>query len=203
MSDLIWFEPSSRKEKKREKREFGGRLQHPAFLARALDALVGAYARPQVLLAPAPDAVMFAYLRSPAFLARALDALVGTYARPQALLALAPDAVMLAYLRSPAFLADVLGSAMLAFLRRHLEQYMLLCYMCFCVVFPFFSVGFQLRCKSIWPCIATPAGSLFDGDMRKQSWEPVDCFFRRCAYPQVSTRILVTSMRRTAKCIVQ
>ena len=62
-------------------------------------------ARPQALLAPAPLAVMLAYLRSPAFLAPALDALVGADARPQALLAPAPDAVMLAYLRSPAFLA--------------------------------------------------------------------------------------------------
>ena len=74
-------------------------LRSPAFLARALDALVGAYARPQALLAPAPDAVMLAYLRSPAFLARALDALVGAYARPPALLALVPLAAMLAFLR--------------------------------------------------------------------------------------------------------
>ena len=81
-----------------------------AFLALALDALVGADARPQALLALAPAAVMLAYLRSPAFLARALDALVGADARPQALLALAPDAVMLAYLRSAAFLARALDA---------------------------------------------------------------------------------------------
>ena len=43
-------------------------------LASILDALVGADARPQALLALAPAAVMLAYLRSPAFLARALDA---------------------------------------------------------------------------------------------------------------------------------
>ena len=72
-----------------------------ALLALAADALVGADAATQALLARAPDAVMLAYLRSPAFLAPALDALVGAYARPQALLALAPLAVMLAYLRSP------------------------------------------------------------------------------------------------------
>ena len=36
----------------------------PAFLLLALDALVGAYARPQALLALAPYAVMLAYLRS-------------------------------------------------------------------------------------------------------------------------------------------
>ena len=70
-------------------------------LASILDALVGADARPQALLALAPLAVMLAYLRSPAFLAQALLALVGADARPQALLALAPDVVMLAYLRSP------------------------------------------------------------------------------------------------------
>jgi hypothetical protein len=61
-----------------------------AFLALALDALVGADARPQALLALAPAAVMLAYLRSAAFLASALAALVGADARPQALLALAP-----------------------------------------------------------------------------------------------------------------
>ena len=43
-------------------------LRSPAFLARALDALVGADARPQALLALAPLTVMLAYLRSPAFL---------------------------------------------------------------------------------------------------------------------------------------
>ena len=64
------------------------------------------------------------------------------YARSPALLALALDAVMLAYLRSPAFLADVLAAAVLAFPRRHFEYDVLLCM----VVFPFFSVGFQLRC---------------------------------------------------------
>ena len=94
-------------------------LGSPAFLARALLALVGADARPQALLARAPDAVMLAYLRSPAFLAPALDALVGADTRPQALLALDPDAVMLAYARSPAFLALVLAAVMLAFPRRH------------------------------------------------------------------------------------
>ena len=46
-------------------------------LASMLDALVGADARPQALLALAPPAVMLAYLRSAAFLAPALDALVG------------------------------------------------------------------------------------------------------------------------------
>ena len=90
-----------------------------AFRALALAALVGADARPQALLALAPDAVMLAYLGSPAFLAPALDALVGADARPQALLARAPAAVMLAYLRSPAFLALVLAAVMLAFPRRH------------------------------------------------------------------------------------
>jgi hypothetical protein len=45
-------------------------LQSPAFLAMALAAIVGADARPQALLALAPNAVMLAYLRSPAFLAR-------------------------------------------------------------------------------------------------------------------------------------
>jgi hypothetical protein len=67
-------------------------LRSPAFLAPALDALVGADARPQAHLALAPAAVMLAY------------------ARPQALLALAPAAVMLAYLRSPAFLAPALDA---------------------------------------------------------------------------------------------
>jgi len=85
-------------------------LRSPAFLARVLDALVGADARPQALLALAPLAVMLAYLRSPAFLAPALDALVGADARPQALLAPAPLAIMLAYLRSPAFLAPALDA---------------------------------------------------------------------------------------------
>ena len=80
-------------------------LRSPAFLALAFDALVGADARPQALLALPPLAVMLAYLRSPNFLALALLALVEADARPQALLALAPDAVMLTYLRSPAFLA--------------------------------------------------------------------------------------------------
>ena len=64
----------------------------------ALTSNLAADARPQALLAPAPAAVMLAYLRSPAFLALALDALVGADARPQALLARAPLAVMLAYL---------------------------------------------------------------------------------------------------------
>ena len=58
-------------------------LRSPAFLALAPAALVGAYDRPQALLAMAFDAVMLAYLRSPAFLALALDALVWAYARPQ------------------------------------------------------------------------------------------------------------------------
>ena len=94
-------------------------LRSPAFLARALDALVGADARPQALLARAPDAVMLAYARSPAFLALALDALVGADPRPQALLARAPDAVMLAYLRSPAFLARAFFTVVLASFVRH------------------------------------------------------------------------------------
>ena len=42
-------------------------LRSPAFLALALLALVGADARPQALLARAPDAVMLAYARSAAF----------------------------------------------------------------------------------------------------------------------------------------
>jgi len=46
-------------------------LRSPAFLARALDALVGADARPQALLALAPAAGMLAYLRCPAILALA------------------------------------------------------------------------------------------------------------------------------------
>ena len=101
---------------------------------------MGADARPQALLALAPDAVMLAYARSAAFLARALLALVGADARPQALLALAPAAVMLAYLRSPAFLARALAAlvradarssallapallaVMLAFARRHARK---------------------------------------------------------------------------------
>ena len=95
-------------------------------LASILDALVGADARPQALLALAPAAVMLAYLRSPAFLARALLALVGADARPQALLAPAPAAVMLAYLRSAAFLALAPAAVMLAFARRHS------CRQCFC-----------------------------------------------------------------------
>jgi hypothetical protein len=44
-------------------------LRSAAFLALALDALVGADARPQALLAPAPAAVMLAYARSATFLA--------------------------------------------------------------------------------------------------------------------------------------
>ena len=56
-------------------------LRSAAFLALALDALVGADARPQAFLARAPDAVMLAYLRSAAFLAPALDALVGADAQ--------------------------------------------------------------------------------------------------------------------------
>ena len=80
---------------------------------------MGADARPQALLAPAPDAAMLAYARSPAFLALALAALVGADAAAQALLAPAPAAVMLAYLRSAAFLARVLAAVMLAFSRRH------------------------------------------------------------------------------------
>ena len=51
-------------------------------LARALAAIVGAYAAHQALLALAPDAVMLAYLRSPAFLARVHAAIVGAYAQP-------------------------------------------------------------------------------------------------------------------------
>ena len=74
-------------------------LRSPVLLALALDALVGANARPQALLARAPAAVMLAYLRSPAFLALALAALVDADARPQALLALDPAAVMLAFAR--------------------------------------------------------------------------------------------------------
>ena len=54
-----------------------------ALLALAADALVGADAAAQALLARAPDAVMLAYLRSPAFLALALLALVGACARPK------------------------------------------------------------------------------------------------------------------------
>ena len=71
-------------------------LRSTAFLALSLDALVGADARPQALLAPTPipDAFMLAYLRPAAFLAEALDALVGSDAQPQALLALAPAAVI-------------------------------------------------------------------------------------------------------------
>ena len=38
-------------------------LRYPALLAPTLFALVGAYARPQALLALAPDAAMLAYLR--------------------------------------------------------------------------------------------------------------------------------------------
>ena len=80
---------------------------------------MGADAPPQALLAPAPAAVMLAYLRSPASLARALDALVGAYARPQALLALAPLAVMLAYARSPAFFAISFFTVVRASFDRH------------------------------------------------------------------------------------
>jgi hypothetical protein len=69
-------------------------LRSAAFLAPALDALVGADARPQALLALAPFAVMLAYLRSAAFFALALDVLVGADARPQALLALAPQPML-------------------------------------------------------------------------------------------------------------
>ena len=60
------------------------------------------------LLALAPYAFVFTYLRSAAFLARALLALVGADARSRALLAMAPDAAMLAYLRSAAFMASAL-----------------------------------------------------------------------------------------------
>ena len=54
-------------------------LRSAVFLAMALDALVGADAQPQALLALAPAAVMLAYLRSLAFLAPALAAFVGAY----------------------------------------------------------------------------------------------------------------------------
>ena len=64
----------------------------------------------QALLARAPAAVIFAYLRSPAFLADVLLALVLADARPQAIFAPAPAAVMLAYLQSPAFLAPALDA---------------------------------------------------------------------------------------------
>jgi hypothetical protein len=47
-------------------------LRSTAFLASALDALVGADAKPQALLASAPLAVMLAYAGSAAFLAPAL-----------------------------------------------------------------------------------------------------------------------------------
>ena len=87
-------------------------LRSPAFLAFILDALVGADARPQALLALAPAATVLAYLRPPAFLAPALVALAGADARPQALLALAPGAVMLAYLPSAAFFAPALFTVM-------------------------------------------------------------------------------------------
>ena len=90
-----------------------------ALLALAADALVGADAATQALLARAPDAVMLAYLRSPARLAPALLALVGADARPQALLARAPAAVMLAYARSPAFLAIAFLTVVRASFVRH------------------------------------------------------------------------------------
>jgi hypothetical protein len=60
-----------------------------------LAALVGADARPQALLALAPDAAMLAYGRSAALSAMLFPALVGADVAAQALLALAPLAVML------------------------------------------------------------------------------------------------------------
>ena len=60
-------------------------LRSATFLALALDAHVGADARPHALLAHAPDAVMRAHARSAAFPALALLALVGADARPHAL----------------------------------------------------------------------------------------------------------------------
>ena len=66
------------------------------FLAIALDALVGADARPQVLLALAADAVMLAYLRSLAFLALALGA-IQRWGQIPRIPAPAPAAVMLAF----------------------------------------------------------------------------------------------------------
>ena len=63
-------------------------LRSPAFLALALDALVGADARPQALLARAPLAVMLSYVRSPAFLAHLFDAVMLAYLRPPAVFAI-------------------------------------------------------------------------------------------------------------------
>ena len=83
----------------------------PSFLALVLAAFVRADARPQALLARAPDAVMLAYLRSPAFLARALLALVGADAVAHALFATAVMIqVMTAYALSTAFHALALAA---------------------------------------------------------------------------------------------
>ena len=71
-------------------------LRSPAFLAFALLALVGADARPQTLLARAPDAVILAY------------------ARPHALLAPAPAEIMLAYLRSVWFIWNLEATGFLS-----------------------------------------------------------------------------------------
>ena len=76
-------------------------LRSPAFLASTLDALVGADARPQALLALAPAAVMLAYLRSTAFLVPALAAVVGAYLRSPSFRARAPWAIMFAFKRHP------------------------------------------------------------------------------------------------------
>ena len=72
----------------------GADARPQTLLARAPDAVMLAYACSPAFLAPAPAAVMLAYLRSPAFLAPALDALVGADARPQALLARDPAAIL-------------------------------------------------------------------------------------------------------------